>query len=175
MATERLETSLDNLDRALSQLERALAQPAPSDLEIDGTIQRFEFSVELFWKTLRRALIEERRVAESPRQAIAGAWRMGWLEDDEALWMRMLDDRNVTSHVYRESAAREVFGRTAGYARAMRAAHAVLLARFRPNQAREAPAAPHGASTAPARTRKAPSKPRRPVPPAAHGRRSGKR
>jgi hypothetical protein len=105
MATERLETSLDNLDRALSQLERALAQPAPNDLEVDGTIQRFEFSVELFWKTLRRALLEEGRVAESPRQAIAGAWRMGWLE---------------------------VFGRIAGYARAMRTAHGVLVARFRP-------------------------------------------
>jgi nucleotidyltransferase substrate binding protein (TIGR01987 family) len=132
MATERLETSLDNLDRALSQLERALARPAPNDLEVDGTIQRFEFSVELFWKTLRRALLEERRVVESPRQAIAGAWRMGWLEDDEELWTAMLDDRNLTSHVYLESVAREVFGRIAGYARAMRTAHGVLVARFRP-------------------------------------------
>jgi nucleotidyltransferase substrate binding protein (TIGR01987 family) len=124
--------SLQNLGQALTRLEQALARPAPDDLEMDGTIQRFEFSVELFWKTLRRALLEERRVAESPRQAIAGAWRMGWLEDDEELWTGMLDDRNLTSHVYRESVAREVFGRIAGYASAMRTAHGVLVARFCP-------------------------------------------
>ena len=149
MATERLETSLDNLGRALDRLEEALARPTLDDLEMDGTIQRFEVTVELFWKTLRRALVEERRQVETPRQAMSWGWRAGWLEDDEELWTRMLDDRNLTSHVYGEAAAREVFARIAGYARAMRAAHAALLVRFRPSEAREPRV----------RYRKAPAKP----------------
>ena len=153
MAAERLETSLQNLGQALTRLEQALARPSPDDLEMDGTIQRFEFSVELFWKTLRRALADEGRVVETPRQAMSAAWRAGWLEDDEELWTGMLDDRNLTSHVYRESVAREVFGRIAAYARAMRTAHGVLVARFCPASSVREKRVPYRRTPAPLRTR----------------------
>lgn len=40
--------------------------------------------------------------------AVSTAWRNGWI-GDEAAWLDMLDDRNKTSHTYRETIAREVF------------------------------------------------------------------
>jgi len=39
--------SLENLNNALDRLSEAV-KTAKTDLEIDGTIQRFEFSFELF-------------------------------------------------------------------------------------------------------------------------------
>jgi hypothetical protein len=41
---------------ALENLERALKVPTDGELVLEGTIHRFEIAIELFWKTLSRAL-----------------------------------------------------------------------------------------------------------------------
>ncbi len=56
MSEARLRQSVENLGRALERLDEALAVPLDNPLAIDGTIQRFEFALELFWKTLKRLL-----------------------------------------------------------------------------------------------------------------------
>lgn len=48
--------SIDNLGQALARLREALDEPPSNSLLIDGTIQRFEFVIELFWKTFKRVL-----------------------------------------------------------------------------------------------------------------------
>ena len=42
---------------------------------------------------------------------------MAWISD-ESFWLRMLDDRNRTSHTYNEAVAEEIFSRLATYAAA---------------------------------------------------------
>ena len=51
--------ALDTLGRALDRLREALAEPEGNPLAVDGTIQRFEFAIELSWKALRRLLLRE--------------------------------------------------------------------------------------------------------------------
>lgn len=100
--------ALATLGRALDRLREALAEPEENPLAIDGTIQRFEFAIELFWKALRRLLAREGVTATTPREALQEAFRAGWLSDETA-WIQMLRDRNETSHTYNEATARRIY------------------------------------------------------------------
>ncbi|MBW6477275.1 MAG: nucleotidyltransferase substrate binding protein [Chromatiales bacterium] len=108
MSEEKIQQSLTNLDRALTRLEEALKEPDTISLVIDGTIQRFEFVIELFWKAFKRILSREGIQVSTPRESIKQAYQVGWIEDEEA-WLAMLRDRNETSHVYDEATARRIY------------------------------------------------------------------
>ena len=95
----KLEDSLRNLQRALEKLEHALTIPKDRELVLEGTIQRFEVVIELFWKTLKRALEYEGLHPKAPRESVKEAFRIGWLHDEQT-WLHMLDSRNITSHAY---------------------------------------------------------------------------
>ena len=108
MSEEKIQQSVTNLGRALTRLEEALNEPDTNSLVIDGTIQRFEFVIELFWKTFKRILSREGIQVSTPRESIKQAYQVGWIEDEEA-WLEMLRDRNETSHVYDEATARRIY------------------------------------------------------------------
>lgn len=108
---------LASFEAALARLQDALAQPC-NEWTRDAALQRFEFTFELAWKSARRAAREEGLEAASPREALKNARRLGWIEDDP-LWLRMLEDRNRTSHTYSEATANEIYARLPGYAAAL--------------------------------------------------------
>lgn len=110
MSGRRKAKSLKNFEDALARLAEALAETDPSPLMIDGTIQRFEFCVELCWKSLKRFLADEGVQAGSPRDTLRQAFAIGWIAN-EAGWIAMLDDRNSTSHIYNQETARAIFAR----------------------------------------------------------------
>lgn len=118
---EKTKEALESLNRALVRLEEALKESknqTGSTLYIDGTIQRFEFCIELLWKTLRRALLELGLESGSPREAIQMGYQAGLIQN-EKLWLQMLRDRNQTSHTYEEETAREIFERIPEYYKLM--------------------------------------------------------
>lgn len=108
MSERKLRQSVENLERALNRLGEALAEPLDNPLAIDGTIQRFEFALELTWKALKRLLEREGIEAATPRSTLKQAYAAGWIEDETA-WLQMLRDRNATSHIYDEKTARRVY------------------------------------------------------------------
>jgi nucleotidyltransferase substrate binding protein (TIGR01987 family) len=99
MSNRKLLDSLSNLQNALENLERAVTIPKDRELVAEGTIHRFEITIELFWKTLQRAVRYEGSRADSSRASLREAFRMGWLHDEQ-VWLDMLDSRNTTSHEY---------------------------------------------------------------------------
>ena len=102
------EVSLEPLGRALRDLAEALATPK-SDLVRDGTIQRFTYSFELSWKTLRRVLYLTSGVREdSIKSILREAGRLQLIEDVEA-WFGFQRARNLASHVYRQETAEAVY------------------------------------------------------------------
>lgn len=109
MNARKVEVSLRNLRRALDRLGEALEVPERNTLAVDGTIQRFEFALELFWKTLKRLLAEEGVETSTPKETLRKAFQAGWLTD-EAAWLQMLSDRNTTSHIYDEETAKRIYG-----------------------------------------------------------------
>lgn len=131
--------ALRELGRALDRLAEALARDAAADsLVLDATIQRFEFCVELIWKTLKKLLEAEGQTARTPRESLQQAYVAEWL-DDEQLWLAMMKDRNLTSHTYREALAGEIYGRVHHYYPAMRALYDLLVARSGAERGRHAP------------------------------------
>ena len=100
---------IENYNSALAQLEQAVAiyQKSQQDaLYRDGLIQRFEFTVELSWKSLKEYLEDQGFVlaASSPRAVLKDAYAAGVIQDAER-WNRILTARNITSHVYDEKTA----------------------------------------------------------------------
>ncbi len=95
-----------NLLKAFNLLQEAATAEKLSALEGEGLIQRFEYTFELSWKTLKDYL-ESRGVAvQFPRDVIKEAFRAGLLDDGEA-WIEMLEKRNVLAHTYNETQFRE--------------------------------------------------------------------
>jgi nucleotidyltransferase substrate binding protein (TIGR01987 family) len=77
MNERALRQLFDSLNTSLERLGEALAVPADRPLAIDGTIQRFEFTFELFWKAVRRLLAGQGVEANSPRAVLQQAYRLG--------------------------------------------------------------------------------------------------
>ena len=128
MSERKRETTLANLQRALARLQEALAISSDAPLAIDGTIQRYEFAIELTWKSIKRVLMDEGIETATPREAIKAAFKARWI-DDEMLWLAMLKDRNATSHIYDEETARKIYGRIGNYFPTMQRALETLRAR----------------------------------------------
>lgn len=114
MSQRKTLQSMANLEKALGRLEEALGENEMNSLYIDGTIQRFEFTLELYWKTLKRLLEEEGIETRTPRETLKHAYAVGWLKNEKA-WLQMLRDRNETSHVYDEEKARNIYDNIVGY------------------------------------------------------------
>ena len=104
----KLQQSVENLGKALARLEEALAEVNPTSLMVDGTIQRFEFTLELFWKTLKRLLEREGIEATTPKEVLKQSYQAKWI-DHETVWIQMLDDRNKTSYIYDEETAGRIY------------------------------------------------------------------
>jgi nucleotidyltransferase substrate binding protein (TIGR01987 family) len=107
---------LTSLEKALSSLEQAIArsQRQPTDEEVrDSVIQRFEYSYELSWKMLKRQLEMDSPTpvsidAMSFKEMIREAAERGLINNPES-WFEYRRQRNLTSHTYNETKARQVY------------------------------------------------------------------
>ena len=99
---------IQNFEKALKRLEDGVKE-AQNELDKDGVIQRFEFSVELLWKALRAILLYKGIECFSPRDCIKAAYKANIIDDDEII-LDMLEDRNISSHVNVEK-SNEIFKR----------------------------------------------------------------
>ncbi|MGE5806682.1 MAG: nucleotidyltransferase substrate binding protein [Ignavibacteria bacterium] len=61
-------------------------------------MQRFEFTFELLWKTLKLFLAD---------QGILEAFQFGLLENED-VFLNMLDNRNLTSHIYNRTDSEKI-------------------------------------------------------------------
>ena len=114
MNSEKLSKNLTNLQKALNRFKEALQEPE-SAIVMDATIQRFEFSYELMWKTLKNFLedIHGIRVV-SPRQVFKEAYRLSLIEQED-LFLEMIHSRNLLSHTYNEELANDIYKKCPSY------------------------------------------------------------
>ncbi len=89
-----------NFEMAFSKLQEAMQQNELNELERNGLIQRFEFTIDLSWKVLKDYLEEKGFVFKpSPKDTIREAQRAGLIDFGQAL-IDGLDIRNDLSHDY---------------------------------------------------------------------------
>ena len=103
-----IELAIKNLERAINRLEELVNKSIVDDIVIDATIQRFEFTFELFWKTLKKVMYSEGIETTTPKDTLSKAYENKWITKGD-VWLQMLKDRNETSHVYNEKKAREIY------------------------------------------------------------------
>lgn len=74
----------------------------------ESTIQRFEYTFELSWKLMSSILKEQGVEVYGTRHILREAYRLGLIDDLEA-WFEFADNRNKSSHIYKEQTAMEVY------------------------------------------------------------------
>jgi nucleotidyltransferase substrate binding protein (TIGR01987 family) len=96
----RWKLRFNSFSRAYALLRNALDSGVGplNELEREGVIQRFEYTFELAWNTLKDRLEYEGVTlpAVTPRNVIRQAYQARLIEDGDA-WLDMLTDRNLSS------------------------------------------------------------------------------
>ena len=119
MPTDKYNRNLKSFEKALLQLGDALEE-SESAIVRDACLQRFEFSYELLWKTLKIFLEEIHGVrAVSPRQVFKEAFALSII-DEELTFVEMIESRNTLSHTYNEEQATKIYVKCADYLKAMK-------------------------------------------------------
>lgn len=91
-----------NFERAFQQLTAAVVRlDELSDLEKEGLIQRFEYTFELAWKTLKDYLESQNVIAKFPREVVRQAFHYELIVDGD-IWMDKLEKSNLIAHTYNE-------------------------------------------------------------------------
>jgi len=104
----RWKQRFENYKKALTQLESAvqLAGVRPlSNLEEQGMIKAYEFNYELAWNLIKDYLVWQGfDDIVGSRDAFRTAFNRGIVSDGK-VWMDMVRDRNMTTHIYDEAVA----------------------------------------------------------------------
>jgi nucleotidyltransferase substrate binding protein (TIGR01987 family) len=93
---------------ALSTLSKAVNEASYNEYVRDATIQRFEYTYETAWKAIKATLSYQGVELRHPREIFSEAFSSGWIKDPD-LWDAMIEDRNLTTHTYKERTAEAVY------------------------------------------------------------------
>lgn len=120
---------IKNFQKAVLRLAEGVAEyhAHPSTTARDGVIQRFEFTFELAWKSLKVYMQDQGVGADLqfPRQVLKEAYAAK-LIGNQTIWIDMLTARNATSHIYDDTQATAVMAEIeAHYLSALQALSAV--------------------------------------------------
>jgi nucleotidyltransferase substrate binding protein (TIGR01987 family) len=93
----------------LKSMENVLDKRLIDGIE-NGMIQKFEYSIELCWKLIKRFLKQEDGIdAKTPKQSVKEFYLAGYIDEDNYLKLiDMIDDRNNLSHIYDEDEFRKI-------------------------------------------------------------------
>ena len=118
---ERLKQKVESARKALKTLTELVDSRSPTVVERDAAIQRFEYTFEAAWKAGKAFLREiEGLEIGSPKGVIRGFLQVGlFTEDQTALGLSMVDDRNLTSHTYNEGLAGQIYDQLVDYTELM--------------------------------------------------------
>ena len=96
-----------DLEKASQRLKEICSAPF-TITNRDATIKRFEFTFEVAWKLIKTIVELSGRKTASPKSSIRVAADIG-LIDEPQKWLKFLETRNITVHIYKESMIKEVY------------------------------------------------------------------
>jgi len=104
---------VEDFRRTILRLEEVL-RLEKNDIVRDSAIKRFELCFDLAWKCIQAQARQEGLECHSPRSCLKIAVQLGLLAHDDT-WLKMLEDRNLAVHTYKEKYADEIYGRLSSY------------------------------------------------------------
>ena len=108
---KRWSEKIKDLENAVSRLDEAIKDSKKIELSTlkDGVIQRFEFTLELSWIILKTYLVNEGiDCVNTPKSVVREAYKAGIIKNGE-VWIEMIYDRNLTSHIYSQSMTDDIY------------------------------------------------------------------
>lgn len=99
--------------KAIIRLEEVL-ELDKTDITRDSAIKRFEICFDLAWKSIKNYARNEGVECNSPRMCFKTAFKLNLIDYDEK-WLKSIEDRNTTSHLYNEKLADQVYQRLPEY------------------------------------------------------------
>ena len=109
MHEERWEKRFEYFERAYLRFNEIADQDLDklSDLSKEGFVQRFEYTFELAKNFLKDFLKENSIESNGPKNIIREAYKSSYITNGD-VWMKALEFRNKTSHVYKKDVLEEV-------------------------------------------------------------------
>jgi nucleotidyltransferase substrate binding protein (TIGR01987 family) len=105
---ERVKITFLDFEKAFNNLKSTTVEKAVDDLDIDGTIKRFELCYELSWKIIKLYLEDLGIICKSPKDCFKQA-KINNLIEDEVAWIEMIETRNQLVYEYSSNFSREIF------------------------------------------------------------------
>jgi len=104
---------LEDFGKAMKKLEEVL-ELKKTDVVRDSAIKRFELCFDLAWKTIKEYARKYGMECYSPRDCFKAAFQLKLIEHNER-WLEMVDDRNLTAHLYKEEQAEKIYQKLLEY------------------------------------------------------------
>ena len=109
----KLESLIKDLKKANQRLKEA-TEAKPTRMNKDATIQRFEFTFELSWKTIQEYIKDQGFDCNSPKNCIREGARLEIINNPED-WFEFLEARNLIAHTYNEKLANKVYRKSSKF------------------------------------------------------------
>ncbi len=121
-ATKRLraEDGLYNFSNALNRFINVVDRKMDfkedgfEDIYLDIIVKRFEFTYEMAWKSLRRYLSFLGIELRNPREIFKEAYSQDIIKKED-VWLDMIEQRNLSSHIYDENEISEMLNKKDKY------------------------------------------------------------
>lgn len=110
----RAEDALHNFSNALKKFielvdnNELYEKEGFGDIYLDALVKRFEFTYEMAWKALKHFLDFMGITATYPRMVFKEAYAQQIISDED-VWLEMIEQRNLSSHIYDENEISEIF------------------------------------------------------------------
>ena len=103
----------EDFKKAIVRLEEVL-NLEENQINRDSAIKRFELCFDLAWKSIKEFAREQGVECYSPRACFKIAFQLKLIDYDEK-WLKMLEDRNLSTHLYSQELADKFYSRLSGY------------------------------------------------------------
>ena len=100
--------SYESFKKAFNKLKEFVETDNGSEKDRSAIINAYQYTFELFWKTLQKYMKEQELLDElGPGSVIRTAFQYNIIEDGQ-VYMSMLKDRNLITHTYKEDVAEDI-------------------------------------------------------------------
>ena len=119
----RFEDGLHNFQKAFERFSEVVDRKQEfydegfGDIYLDLIVKRFEFTYEMSWKVIRRCLDFMGLGCSNPRSCFQEAYAQKIISD-ERIWLAMIEQRNLSSHIYDENEIKDILLKVADYKKA---------------------------------------------------------
>lgn len=98
--------TIENLDEILKLEE--------SSINRDAAMKRFDLCFDTTWKLIKIMAKKDGFECYSPRQCFKSGFQMKLINHDSN-WLEMIDDRNLSAHLYKEEEAKKIYAKLPEY------------------------------------------------------------